>query len=55
LHLQITDDGIGGAQAAAGTGLAGLASRVASVDGTLRISSPPGGPTELTVELPCTP
>ena len=35
------------------TGLAGLARRAASVDGTLSLVSPPGGPTAITVELPC--
>jgi signal transduction histidine kinase len=38
---------------ACGTGLAGLAKRAASVDGTFEIASPPGGPTLLTVDLPC--
>jgi signal transduction histidine kinase len=53
LTVEVTDDGIGGADAGRGTGLAGLVDRVQSVDGTLRISSPAGGPTILTVELPC--
>ncbi|HEV7534623.1 MAG TPA: histidine kinase, partial [Acidimicrobiia bacterium] len=53
LKVEVTDDGIGGADTSRGTGLAGLLDRVQSVDGTLRISSPPGGPTILTVELPC--
>ena len=53
LTVEVTDDGIGGADTSRGTGLAGLVDRVQSVDGTLRISSPPGGPTVLTVELPC--
>jgi signal transduction histidine kinase len=48
LHIIVTDDGVGG------TGLAGLARRAESVDGTLEIASPPGGPTLLTVDLPCT-
>ena len=38
-----------------GTGLAGLAKRVASVDGMLSCHSPVGGPTVITVELPCAP
>jgi signal transduction histidine kinase len=54
LHVIITDDGVGGADAARGTGLAGLAKRAQSVDGTFEISSPVGGPTLLTVDLPCT-
>ena len=53
LKVEITDDGIGGADTSRGTGLAGLVDRVQAVDGTLRISSPAGGPTILTVELPC--
>jgi signal transduction histidine kinase len=53
LHVIVTDDGVGGADAAGGTGLAGLARRAASVDGTFEIDSPPGGPTLLTVDLPC--
>jgi signal transduction histidine kinase len=53
LHLTISDDGVGGAAAHTGSGLAGLADRVGGVDGSLRIDSPVGGPTVLTVELPC--
>ena len=53
LHVIVTDDGVGGADPAGGTGLAGLARRAASVDGTFEIDSPHGGPTLLTVDLPC--
>ena len=53
LHIIVSDDGVGGADPARGTGLAGLAKRAASVDGTLEIVSPPGGPTLITVDLPC--
>lgn len=54
LLVVVSDDGVGGADVSpGGTGLAGLAKRVASVDGTFSISSPPGGPTVVTVELPC--
>ncbi|MEO3753694.1 sensor domain-containing protein [Streptomyces sp. B6B3] len=53
LTLTIRDNGVGGADAAAGTGLVGLADRVAAADGRLRISSPVGGATLLHVELPC--
>ncbi|HEX8870919.1 MAG TPA: histidine kinase, partial [Lentzea sp.] len=53
LRLVITDDGPGGATPGKGSGLTGLAQRVRSVDGTLRLSSPTGGPTTMTVELPC--
>ena len=53
LRIRVTDDGAGGAGAGSdGTGLAGLAERVRTVDGRLEISSPRGGPTEVTVELP---
>jgi signal transduction histidine kinase len=54
LHIIVSDDGAGGADPARGTGLAGLAKRAASVDGTFEIASPPGGPTLITVDLPCT-
>ncbi|GAA4632996.1 sensor histidine kinase [Actinoallomurus vinaceus] len=53
LRMTITDDGIGGADPAGGTGINGLRQRIASVDGTFRITSPAGGPTVITVELPC--
>jgi len=54
LHVIVSDDGMGGADPALGTGLAGLAKRASAVDGTFEIVSPPGGPTLLTVDLPCT-
>jgi signal transduction histidine kinase len=53
LHIIVSDDGVGGADPARGTGLTGLAKRAASVDGTFEIVSPQGGPTLLTVDLPC--
>jgi signal transduction histidine kinase len=52
LRLTVADDGTGGADPARGSGLSGLAHRVAVVDGRLAIASPPGGPTQITVELP---
>ena len=52
LRLEVTDDGIGGADAAHGSGLAGLAQRVSTVDGRIDVSSPSGGPTTVSVELP---
>jgi signal transduction histidine kinase len=52
LRVRVSDDGSGGARTEARGGLAGLAERVGTVDGTLQISSPPGGPTVVTVELP---
>jgi signal transduction histidine kinase len=51
LLLSVTDDGAGGADPD-GSGLSGLAQRVSTVDGRLEIASPPGGPTQVTVELP---
>jgi signal transduction histidine kinase len=53
LTVVVTDDGIGGADPGRGSGISGLAQRVRSVDGMLRLDSPPGGPTILAVELPC--
>ena len=52
LRLRVSDDGTGGARIEASGGLAGLAERVRSVDGRLQVSSPPHGPTVVTVELP---
>ncbi|MFG2898526.1 sensor domain-containing protein [Streptomyces zaomyceticus] len=53
LRIDIEDDGRGAADPAGGTGLTGLADRIAVLDGTLAIMSPPGGPTLLRVEIPC--
>jgi signal transduction histidine kinase len=52
LRVRVSDDGCGGAQAGARGGLAGLADRIRTVDGRLQVSSPPGGPSVVTVELP---
>jgi signal transduction histidine kinase len=52
LVLTVSDDGIGGADPADGSGLAGLALRARTVDGWLHIASPRGGPTRISVELP---
>jgi signal transduction histidine kinase len=52
LRLRVGDDGCGGARIEARGGLAGLAERVRTVDGRLQVSSPPRGPTVVTVELP---
>jgi len=52
LRLGVSDDGVGGADAARGSGLAGLVQRVSTVDGRVDVSSPPGGPTVVTVVLP---
>jgi signal transduction histidine kinase len=53
LVLEVRDDGVGGADPARGSGLTGLADRVAVVDGRLLLSSPAGGPTLVRVEIPC--
>jgi signal transduction histidine kinase len=51
--VDVADDGIGGADAARGSGLRGLADRVAALDGTLSLDSPPGRGTRLHAEIPC--
>jgi signal transduction histidine kinase len=53
LRIVVTDFGIGGADAARGSGLAGVEKRLASFDGILALSSPPGGPTMVVMEVPC--
>jgi signal transduction histidine kinase len=53
LTVQVRDDGRGGADPSRGSGIAGLADRAAAAGGRLLISSPPGGPTILRVEVPC--
>ncbi|MFJ7078804.1 sensor histidine kinase [Streptomyces sp. NPDC098781] len=53
LRLRIEDDGRGGADEDGGSGLTGIRRRVAAHDGTLRVTSPVGGPTSLEVDLPC--
>ena len=51
--VEIADDGIGGADAARGSGLRGLADRVEALGGRLRVTSPPGEGTVVTAEVPC--
>ncbi|MGW1229629.1 sensor histidine kinase [Streptomyces sp. NPDC001478] len=53
LSVAIGDDGHGGAEERGGSGLVGIRRRIAALDGTTRISSPLGGPTDIEVELPC--
>ncbi|SCG40032.1 sensor histidine kinase [Micromonospora inositola] len=53
LSMKVGDDGRGGATSDAGTGLAGVRRRLAAFDGTMTVTSPPGGPTVVTMELPC--
>lgn len=50
--VEIQDNGMGGAEASPGGGLAGLADRAATIDGTLTVHSPPGGPTVISARLP---
>ncbi|WP_030175633.1 sensor histidine kinase [Spirillospora albida] len=53
LRITVTDDGHGGASLDGGTGLRGLERRIATFDGVLALNSPAGGPTIVTLELPC--
>lgn len=53
LSVTVGDNGGGGARLDGGTGLRGVAGRLESFDGTLALSSPPGGPTTVTMEVPC--
>jgi len=53
LVVEVTDDGVGGADTGAGSGLAGLERRVRALDGGLFVSSPAGGPTTVRAEIPC--
>jgi signal transduction histidine kinase len=54
LRATVVDDGAGGADAARGTGLVGVERRLATFDGILAVTSPPGGPTIVAIEVPCT-
>jgi signal transduction histidine kinase len=53
LRVVVGDDGKGGADPMSGTGMRGVARRLAAFDGTMRVSSPIGGPTLVTLEVPC--
>jgi len=53
LRVGVTDNGCGGADPARGTGLRGIERRLAAFDGVMAVSSPPGGPTAVTMEIPC--
>ena len=53
LVVEVTDNGVGGADPVRGTGLAGLTERVEGAGGWLRVISPTGGPTTILVDLPC--
>jgi signal transduction histidine kinase len=53
LRMTVTDDGNGGASLSGGTGLRGIERRIGTFDGILALNSPVGGPTTVTMELPC--
>ncbi len=53
LRIEVTDDGTGGADPARGSGLLGVERRLGTFDGILAVSSPPGGPTIIVMEIPC--
>jgi len=53
LRVGVSDNGRGGADPARGTGLRGIERRIAAFDGVMAVSSPPGGPTAVTMEVPC--
>ena len=55
LRIGVTDNGHGGADPARGSGLRGIERRLAAFDGTVHLSSPPGGPTLVIMEMPCEP
>jgi signal transduction histidine kinase len=52
LTVEVADDGVGGADTANGSGLRGLADRIAALDGTLTLESPAGRGTQLRAEIP---
>jgi signal transduction histidine kinase len=54
LRITVIDDGCGGADPAAGSGLRGLERRLGTFDGVLAVNSPAGGPTIIAIEVPCT-
>ncbi|MEV6470666.1 histidine kinase [Streptomyces sp. NPDC051657] len=53
LRISVTDDGRGGAVVGSGSGLSGIERRLGTFDGVLAVSSPAGGPTMVTMEIPC--
>jgi signal transduction histidine kinase len=53
LRIEVSDNGVGGADPALGTGLSGVERRLGTFDGILAVSSPPGGPTMIAMEVPC--
>lgn len=55
LRILVTDNGRGGADPAGGSGIRGIERRLAAFDGVVVVSSPPGGPTRVSMEIPCRP
>ena len=53
LRVDVVDDGQGGAEPRGGSGLSGILRRVEALDGTFALTSPVGGPTTMSVSLPC--
>jgi signal transduction histidine kinase len=53
LRVEVTDNGVGGADPSLGTGLLGVERRLAAFDGILAVNSPAGGPTIVVIEVPC--
>ncbi|HLI01584.1 MAG TPA: histidine kinase [Acidimicrobiales bacterium] len=53
LSIVVVDDGVGGARLDGGSGLSGVARRLAAFDGTIHVDSPVNGPTIVTLEVPC--
>jgi signal transduction histidine kinase len=53
IRISVTDNGCGGARIGAGSGLSGVERRLGTFDGVLAVSSPAGGPTMVTMEIPC--
>jgi signal transduction histidine kinase len=53
LRMDVADDGVGGADPEQGTGLRGVERRLGTFDGIMAVSSPPGGPTMIAMEVPC--
>jgi signal transduction histidine kinase len=53
LRIDVADDGVGGADPERGTGLQGVERRLGTFDGIMAVSSPPGGPTMIAMEVPC--
>jgi signal transduction histidine kinase len=52
MSIEVTDDGVGGADPRSGSGLRGLADRLAALDGTISIVSPVGGGTRISAQIP---